>query len=123
MTVFERNLYHEDVPKLIGDFTKLIVVDTQTEHEDLISQTKVMGGKIAEALEHSDYNCVNLIKEIALKRRLGTKAVLPYVFTCALSEHGAEQINQVYGISRTPQVYLDCQVTNRNGGLFVNRCV
>lgn len=120
MTVFERNLYHEDVPKLIGDFTKLIVVDTQTEHEDLISQTKVMGGKIAEALEHSDYNCVNLIKEIALKRRLGTKAVLPYVFTCALSEHGAGQINQVYGISRTPQVYLDCQVTNRNGGLFVN---
>lgn len=86
MTVFERNMYHKDVEKLVGDFTKLIAVDTQNECADLLSQTKIIGGKITQALEHSDYNCVNLIKEIAFKRQFGTKAALPYVFTCALSD-------------------------------------
>ena len=120
MTVFERNMYHEDVSRLIGDFTKLIVVDTKLEHENILKQSSITTQTIAEALEHSSFNCVNLIKEIAKGRKMGTRAILPYVFTCALMDEKKSNFEPSYSISRTPQVYIDCQVTEKEGNLFIN---
>lgn len=120
MTVFERNEYHEDVERLIGDFTKLIVIDTDMGKEDFLSQAFATTETIAEALEHNSYNGIHFIRELAFVRQLGTKVVMPYVFTCALMDSSNTLIKPTYAISRTPQVYIDCQVTEREGGLFVN---
>ena len=120
MTVFERNLYHPDVARLIGDFTKLILVETQMAETGLLAQAQVTSQTIAEALEHSSYNCVNLLSELAYRNEMRTKAVLPYVFTCALADTANDLFKPTYAISRTPQVYLDCQVMEENDELLIN---
>src|ERR1017187_558193 len=51
---------------------------------------------------------------------------MPVVFTSALglpaslTELELPFGQPVWGVSQTPQVWLDCQVTERGGGLFVN---
>ncbi len=76
-------------------------------------------------MEHNAVSAIWVLRELA--RRTGRPAVsMPVVFTSALgisddlTNMSLPFGEQIWGISQTPQVWLDCQVTEREGGLFVN---
>lgn len=72
------------------------------------------------------YDGVKLLRELAKYRSLGGKAPAPVVFTSMLYDRGIEKINEndrlgkfIYGLSQTPQVLLDNQVSDINNHLLV----
>jgi aryl carrier-like protein len=76
-------------------------------------------------MEHRAVSAIWTLRQRA--RRLGTADVaMPVVFTSALGlPSGLVDLDlpfgrPVWGLSQTPQVWLDCQVTERGGALFVN---
>lgn len=120
MTVFERNDYHPDVSRLIGDFTKLILIDGNVHNKGLGTLAQETSKKLAEALEHCRYDGIEVMRKLSQYHGLGTNAVMPYVFTCALKDQPVTAFDPHYAISRTPQVYIDCQATVHSGELLIN---
>ena len=124
MTVFDRQYHHHDVERMIGDFTKLIYIESTSKEKSFIDRIRKVNKNIISDLEHSSYSSMDFIRKLTAKRHTGTKAILPYVFTCAISddvqETDTEFFKSVYSISRTPQVYIDNQVTQKGKSIFVN---
>lgn len=125
MTVFDCQMFNSEIKKLIGDFTKLIFIESDIKEDRFVDEVHRVNDNIAKALEHSSYSSMEFSRELISRRHLGTKAALPYVFTCALSEEAEkssdnEFFNSVYSISRTPQVYIDNQATQRGKTIFLN---
>ncbi len=123
-TVFKRYGFHEDVDKLIGDFTCIILLDIEFNHkEEFWEQVKKVQNVLGDALSHSDFSGVELSREITKKRGSTGKATMPYIFTCALfedAENAWDVIGEMkYAQSRTPQVYLDNQIIQADGELSV----
>lgn len=124
MTVFDRHDFNHDVKNIIGDFTKLIYIESDTSDKSFISKAKKVNSNIISDLEHNTFSSMEMSRKLAAKRYHGKKAILPYVFTCAISddtkEADMEFFKNVYAISRTPQVYIDNQVTQRGKSILVN---
>ncbi len=123
-TVFSRYPFHKDVEKLVGDFTCIMLLaihlDGKKEFWQQVGEVqKVLG----DALEHRNYSGVEFTREIAKYRGQNGRAVMPYVFTCALFDNAAsswKDIGQMkYARSQTPQVYLDNQIIETDGELSI----
>lgn len=124
MTVFDRHHFHKDVERMIGDFTKLIYIESDTAPTSFIEKSRKVNANIISDLEHSTFSSMEMSRTLTARTSHGKKAILPYVFTCAISDDTKEAdmdfFNTVYAISRTPQVYIDNQVTQRGRSIFVN---
>lgn len=123
-TVFKRHDFHEDVNKLIGDFTCIILLDVEINYkESFWEQVMSVQNVLGEALTHSDFSGVELTREITKRQGMTGKASMPYVFTCALFEDTGSAWDVLgemkYAQSRTPQVYLDNQIIQTGGELSV----
>nr|WP_279233597.1 non-ribosomal peptide synthetase [Clostridium estertheticum] len=124
LTVFNRYPFHKDVDKIIGDFTSVVLLDIDMKTDSLFwEKAKKVQFTLMEALEHRHYDGVEFIREIAKSKGLGTKAVMPVVFTSAMFGNEIEDLNKLgemkMGISQTSQVYIDNQVTESNGELSI----
>ena len=126
LTLFDRRRVHPDVDATLGDFTSLL----------LGAYRPVAGETFAEAaarfqrqmwsdMDHRAVSALWVLRERA--RQTGsTDVAMPVVFTSALGLPAALVDlrlpfgEPVWGLSQTPQVWLDCQVTERAGGLSVN---
>ena len=126
LTVLNRMPLHPHVDRLLGDFTSvsLLAVD-QSERAAFADRARSLGERLFEDLDHRLCGGVEVLRELA-RRRGREAALMPVVFTGgigvvgrALGE-GAERLRPVYGISQTPQVWIDCQATDQFGGLEVN---
>ncbi|MEC2451313.1 AMP-binding protein, partial [Bacillus cereus] len=75
-------------------------------------------------LEHRHYDGVNFIRDFTRYHQMTPKAVMPIVFTSMLAGAGAfswEQLGSLrYIHARTPQVYLDNVVIEKNGELLIS---
>ncbi|MEG9036633.1 hypothetical protein VCR81_19470, partial [Acinetobacter baumannii] len=75
--------------------------------------------------DHRFYSGVDVIRNIASKREMTSKAIMPIVFTSMLFDKSEftdtlTKLGKIkYGISQTPQVFLDFQVTERDGQLIM----
>ncbi|WP_027659500.1 non-ribosomal peptide synthetase [Salinispora fenicalii] len=127
LTLLNRMPLHPQVNALVGDFTSvdLLVVDaepTRPFHE----RARDLQAQLWEDLDHRSFSGIELMREIA--RRQGPEAALfPIVFTSAIgisdagSAAGDAPLGELgYGISQTPQVWIDCQNIERDGGLVSN---
>ncbi|WP_275667432.1 non-ribosomal peptide synthetase [Bacillus swezeyi] len=128
LTVFNRIPFHPDVKKMIGDFTTLMLLDINAEDElnSFWSFALNVQDTLLEALEHRHYDGVDLIRNIAKKNGMNKKAVMPIVFTSVLSENSEDSFDQLVDFekihffsTRTSQVYIDNQVYEINGGLYI----
>lgn len=127
LTVFNRPNFHEDVNRMIGDFTSIIILDVDFSYGgSLIENAVKVRNTMLEDLEYSSYDGVEFIRDISRYHKLGNSAVMPVVFTSmlfSLEGDGNEQDNAEFwgevtmGISQTPQVYIDHQVAEDNGML------
>ncbi|MFI2758830.1 amino acid adenylation domain-containing protein [Streptomyces echinatus] len=129
LTLFNRPPLHPQLGEVIGDFTSLVLLETRPEAEDsFAARAKRLHHQLMEDLGHSSYSGVRVLRERA--RRLGGRlgAAMPVVFTSMIGFDSSSNPTRtaqvfgdvVYGVSQTPQVWLDYQVLEDRGELLVN---
>jgi amino acid adenylation domain-containing protein len=125
VTTYRRLPLHPDVHRIIGDFTSLTLLETDgAVAGSFAERARALQAQLWEDLEHRHVNGVTLLRELVARGR--PAASMPVVFTSALvgaviGEHGLDQFGDyVYGISQTPQVWLDNHVTARDGSVAVS---
>ncbi|MEH1015773.1 SDR family NAD(P)-dependent oxidoreductase [Micromonospora sp. CPCC 206060] len=126
LTLFDRPQVHPDVNLVVGDFTSLLL------HEVDRSRPGTFAGDAAEAqrtlfrdLDHREFSALELLAEKSA--RSGRTESVPVVFTSALGltdplggEHDLDWMGTpVYGVSSTPQTWLDHQVIEQHGALLL----
>ena len=124
--LFGREQRHADVDKLVGDFTSslLLGIDlngttTPTQRAQSVQET------FRTAAGHASYSGLSVLRDLGRLR--GAQVLAPVVFTSALGlgELFAREVTEAFGKpvwinSQGPQVLLDAQVTEFDGGVLVN---
>jgi pyochelin synthetase len=126
LTLLNRMPLHPQVNALVGDFTsvELLAVDTGLD-APFAERARATQARLWEDLDHRSFSGVAAMREIG--RRHGPDAALfPIVFTSAIglgdktSAPEEPPYRMGYGISQTPQVWIDCQNIERGGELHTN---
>ena len=139
MTFFNRQPFHPDVQRLIGDFTSVLLMDFALDHDTSLKMCmENTQGRLWQRLEHSRVNGVEVIRELARHQKKSGNVptsqqkhpTTPIVFTSmlGLSMDGMnieKAMTQMFGepvfvLSQTPQVWLDHQVMEVDGALTFN---
>lgn len=124
--LFGRQALHPDVEKLVGDFTSSLLVDVDLAGADTAAtRAQVVQDAMRAAAAHSAYPGLSVLRD--LSRQRGAQVLAPVVFTSALGlgELFGSEVTDQFGtpgwiISQGPQVLLDAQVTEFDGGVLVN---
>ncbi|MBB0242572.1 amino acid adenylation domain-containing protein [Streptomyces alkaliphilus] len=128
LTLLNRLPLHPEVDRLIGDFTSVNLLAVEGGADTAFHErAAAIGTRLFADLDHRLYSGVEVIREIA-RRRGREAALMPVVFTGAIGlgpggTAGADRAPRRrtgYGITQTPQVLIDCQVTDDADGLEVN---
>jgi pyochelin synthetase len=120
--VFDRLPLHPDVNHLVGDFTavELLEVDLSTPRP-FTERARDIAGTLLDDLAHPLFSGSGVLAE--LTRRSDAETVLmPVVFTSTLGSASARapRAEVRHAVSQTPQVWIDCQVMERDGGLSLS---
>ncbi|MBD1924286.1 amino acid adenylation domain-containing protein [Microcoleus sp. FACHB-831] len=129
LTLFNRLPLHSQVNELVGDFTSLslLAVDNSTE-DSFGDRARRLQAQLWEDLDHRDVSGVQVLRELARTQGRLSSALMPVVFTSTLTQEGLGEQKfpldwlgeMTYGITQTPQVFLDHQVAEEAGALVFN---
>lgn len=131
LTLFNRYPFHEAINEVVGDFTTLVMLGLNPGATGTFKQKVThTRDQLLKSLDHRFYDGIDFIRELRRHRGLGTRAIMPYVFTSALFGDGSDEtdIEDTFGfwsqqrgdeqsISTTSQVYIDCTVSEYGGGM------
>lgn len=122
LTQFDRKPLHKDVDKLVGDFTTLTLLEMKDLKKCTFNErARAVQKQLMEDLEHSSYSAIEVEREMRKQAGVVQNAIMPIVFTSGLGidqwDEGKWLGKLVYNISQTPQVWLDHQVVEKDGGL------
>ncbi len=128
LTLFNRLPLHPEVNALIGDFTSLTLLEVDhTQPGTFEERARDLQAQLWQDLDHRYVSGVRVLRELQRVRKGPLRAVMPIVFTSTLTQKAPEASAEpsplgkmVYGISQTPQVWLDHQVGEQNGRLIFN---
>ncbi len=120
---FSLNLPINDRPSdgepLIGAFTSVLLLDVDMSGEFWKSARR-LHDNLLEGLDHGRFSGVEFARLLALHRKTGMSPVAPVVFTPGLYTALRGAPGQVISASsQTPHVWLDCQVLEDRGALWV----
>lgn len=126
LPLFGRQALHPDVDSLVGDFTSSLLLDVDlTGAHTPAARGQVVQDAMRTAAAHAGYPGLSVLRD--LSRHRGTQVLAPVVFTSALGlgELFSPDVTAQFGtpswiISQGPQVLLDAQVTEFDGGVLVN---
>ncbi len=123
VTTYHRPPVHPQMPELVGDFTSLTMLEVDAAGAGSFRErARAAQRRLWEDLDHRQINGVRVLRERARAGR--SHGLMPIVFTSVLGidpEEGLDRLGrQVYGISQTPQVWLDHQVLERGGRLVLS---
>jgi amino acid adenylation domain-containing protein len=128
LTVFHRLPLHAQVNQLVGDFTSTSLLEFDlTGLEDFAARASRVTKQLWADLEHRYISGVQVLRDLA-REQSARWSVSPVVFTSHLSQGGSTDTitppaipgDLRYGITQTPQVWLDHQVYERDGNLIMN---
>ncbi|MFE5995934.1 amino acid adenylation domain-containing protein [Streptomyces sp. NPDC056454] len=126
LTVFDRRDAHPQVAQVVGDFTSLLLLGHHSDPDGSWADTvRRLQGQVWEGIEHNNVSTTWVLQQLA-RRTGGGQMLMPVVFTSTLGvsadfkdlTFGFGELRR--GLSQSPQVALDCQVVERDGGLAVN---
>ncbi|GGJ75019.1 non-ribosomal peptide synthetase [Pilimelia anulata] len=119
LTLFDRRDVHPDVDRVLGDFTSLLLIACVPEPGDTwLDRVRRIQAELWGALDHRAGSTVWVLRELARHTGQGD-ATMPVVFTSALGVAAADRAargpfaDHTWGVSQTPQVWLDHQVVER----------
>ena len=124
--LFGRQPLHPDVDLLVGDFTSSLLLDIDLTHTTSpVARAHAVQEAMRAAAAHADYSGLSVLRDLA--RHRCAQVLAPVVFTSALGlgELFRSDVIEAFGtpgwiISQGPQVSLDAQVTEFDGGVLVN---
>ncbi|WP_133492337.1 non-ribosomal peptide synthetase [Alcanivorax sp. 24] len=127
LTLFDRQEVHPDIHRVMGDFTSLMLLGYRPDPGDSwLDRLRRTQKALGEALDHRAWSSVTLLRELARDSGEGL-ASMPVVFTSALGVPGGTAApkegpfsRQVWGLTQTPQVWIDHQVVEADGGIALN---
>jgi amino acid adenylation domain-containing protein/non-ribosomal peptide synthase protein (TIGR01720 family) len=135
LTLFNRLPLHEQVNDIVGDFTSLTLLAVDNSGlETFETRARHIQAQLWADMDHRYLSGVRVLREVSRAEGGKAGATMPVVFTSMLSLPAVETPNsgasdgwslnwlgkQVYGISQTPQVWLDHQAFEDNGRLGFN---
>lgn len=124
--LFDRDPIHPDVDKVVGDFTNSLLIDADMRaDESLAARARRLQNELHTSATHSSYVGLDVLRDLG---RVRGGAVTPsVVFTSGLDlgEVFSERVSATFGkavwiISQGPQVDLDAQIVEFDGGFLVN---
>lgn len=125
LSVFNRKNIHEDVKLLIGDFTCNTIISNlnQRNSHNFYEKCILLQNEMLQSIDNIDFDGIDILREY--KRTKKENLFLPYVVTSLITENYDRQAYDYlgklrYGISQTPQVYIDMQIANDNEGILIN---
>ncbi|MBS9441730.1 non-ribosomal peptide synthetase [Photorhabdus heterorhabditis] len=124
LTLFDRPRWHEDINHILGDFTSLSLLAWHPEN-NWLSSTRRLQQQLWQDLDHQHISAIRVMRELAQSRGPDA-AIMPVVFTSALGTHEGQFLSRsswmkpVWGISQTPQIWLDHQVYESDNELCLN---
>lgn len=123
LTVFSREQIHRQVDKILGDFTKIVLLDYDfadgSDFKTILSESHK---RLNDYLAHLYFDGIDFMRELSrVQKTVNGRPLMPIVFTSALFDSGNVKLAYDFekSASRTPQVYLDCQAMLRNGELHI----
>ncbi|EIV91084.1 amino acid adenylation enzyme/thioester reductase family protein [Frankia sp. QA3] len=124
--LFDREQVHPDVDRVVGDFTSSVLLEIDlTDRVPFVERARRVQTRLHADAAHVGYSGVEILREAG--RHRGEQVLAPVVFTSALGlgELFDPAVRREFGdpewiISQGPQVLLDAQVTELDGGLLVN---
>nr|WP_324603482.1 AMP-binding protein [Streptomyces sp. SPB074] len=126
LPLFDRELLAPDVAGLVGDFSSSLLLDVDlTAQASFLAHARRVQDGIRAGVAHGGYGGVEVLRD--LTRAEGSPVLAPVVYTSALGlgEIFTREVQEEFGrpvwiISQGPQVVLDAQVTELDGGLLLN---
>ena len=123
LTVFSREQIHHQVDKILGDFTKIVLLDYDfADGNDFKTILSESHKRLNDYLAHLHFDGIDFMRELSkVQKSVNGRPLMPVVFTSALFDSGNVKLAYDFekSASRTPQVYLDCQAMIRNGELHI----
>jgi len=129
LTLFNRLPLHPEVNQIVGDFTSLTLLGVDNSgHDSFEVRAQRLQKQFWDDLDHRYVSGVRVLRELARHQDQVSGVLMPVVFTSTLnhdtlSEDASpeDRLGEfVYGISQTPQVYLDHQIAEEAGTLVFN---
>ncbi len=120
ITTMNRPNIHPQIYNIVGDFTDVIIMDVrETDGNSFEKRILTLQERLWTLMEHNSFSGVDVIRELRNKNR--NSVIVPYIFTSTIGidNIGTECIDIAYRESRTPQVFIDCQVGCRDGELEI----
>lgn len=126
LPLFNREPLHEDVSRLVGDFSSSVMVtaDTSTS-QPFDALARSLQSSLHTSALHSAYPGLDVIRDLGRYRSEAVLAPVVYTSGLDLGELFAQNVLDEFGdpvwiVSQGPQVVLDAQVVELHGGLLVN---
>ncbi|WP_344785596.1 amino acid adenylation domain-containing protein [Gordonia caeni] len=124
--LFQRRPVHPEIDRVSGDFSSSILLDVDvTDPGSILDFTREVQRTMHVAGAHGAYGALDVLRDLG--RHRGEQVLAPVVFTSALGlgELFAPEVSDRLGapawiVSQGPQVLLDAQVTEVDGGLLTN---
>lgn len=122
MTQFIKEDVHPQIHNIMGDFTDLNLLEIKLEKDiTVIENAKRIQKQLVTDMGYSSYSTIDLLREIRRKKQL--KTIAPIVFTSTLgikSSRNQDFLGDLnFGLSQTPQIWLDHQVLEIDGNLLL----
>lgn len=129
VTVFSRDSENPAIGSVVGDFTTtmLTAAGKMRQGQSFADYAAALDAVFRQDLEHSAFSGVRVLQ--ALSEKHNRSILMPIVFTSAIGAGDVGEIldvdNGVFGkpsctITQTPQIWLDHQVLEEDGGLVFN---
>ncbi|TSE01423.1 amino acid adenylation domain-containing protein [Skermania sp. ID1734] len=124
--LFHRQSMHPDIDRVVGDFTSSVLLDVDVAAPaTVVERARALQETMHRNASHGSYGGLEVLRDLARLR--GEPVLAPIVYTSALNlgELFATEVRETFGtpvwiVSQGPQVLLDAQVTELDGGLLVN---
>ncbi|MET9971530.1 amino acid adenylation domain-containing protein, partial [Streptomyces sp. NPDC006356] len=120
LPVFAKRPVHPDIGRVVGDFTSVTLLAVEPDpRAPFTERARALGARLFEDLDHGLFSGVEVLREAG---RRSAPTLMPVVFTSTLQgtqapESGPGRV--VYGVTQTPQVWIDCQVMESGGEVLL----
>jgi amino acid adenylation domain-containing protein len=126
LTLFNRPQIHEDINHIVGDFTTVSLLHVSYKKEQTFQNFATdCQEQLLDDLDHRAYSGIQFTQELLKKGIIDSP--IPVVFTSLIglstnvkSALKKEEDSSFLGLTQTPQVYLDHQVIEYDGKLYLN---
>ncbi|AHF02960.1 peptide synthetase [Marichromatium purpuratum 984] len=127
LTLLNRPAQAPEARRVVGDFIAINVLEVRGDSgATFLDRARAVQERLWQDMAHADFSGIEVLRELSRQQR--ENRLIPVVFTSTLGVSGDELPRNAfmhdaklnYGITQTPQVWLDCQATERRGALHVD---